>query len=66
VAGGGHIGAGEGEMADGNGLNTIDGELRCGVNTSRGISGSEVERRGVAGGDGRKRQWSVGVGGRQN
>jgi hypothetical protein len=32
------------------------------VNTSPGISGSEVGRRGVAGGDGRKKQWLAGVG----
>jgi hypothetical protein len=43
-----------------------EGNQARGVNTSLGISRSEVGRHGAAGGDGRKQQRSAGAGGRRN
>jgi hypothetical protein len=40
----------------------VGGESRRGVKTSLGIPRLEVGRRGVAGGDGKKRQWLTDVG----
>jgi hypothetical protein len=40
----------------------LRGESRRGVKTSPGIPRLEAGRRGVAGGDEKKRQWSAGMG----